>query len=49
MEARQRKVGGVQLFERSCAKTGKKLLTTFAPDEPWILWDSEEYEREFAS
>ncbi len=47
MEARARKLGGVHLYVRQCAKTGKNIMTTYPPDTPWIIWDKEEYDRVF--
>jgi hypothetical protein len=47
MDERARRLGGVRLFERTCMRTGKPLLTTYPPDSPFIIWDREEYEREF--
>jgi hypothetical protein len=44
---RVQKLGGVRLYQRTCAKTGNALLTTFAPDSPWIVWDRDEYEKTF--
>jgi hypothetical protein len=34
-------------YERQCAKTGKNILTPYPPDSPYIIWDREEYEKEF--
>jgi hypothetical protein len=48
MEQRVKLLGGVELFERACARTGKILLTTFPPSVPWTIWDREEYDREFS-
>lgn len=47
MAERSHLLGGITLFERTCANTGKPMLTTIAPDEPWIVWDREEWERTF--
>ncbi len=47
MNERAQKLGGLRLFERSCAKTGKAILTPYPPDSPYIIWDREEYEKEF--
>lgn len=44
MNKRARKLGSLQLFERSCAKTGKAILTPYPPDSPYIIWDRDEYE-----
>lgn len=49
MEQRTRKLGGMQLYVRTCAKTGKPILTTYPPDSPYIVWDRDEYEREFGA
>jgi len=48
MEKRQETVGGVRLYKNKCAQTGKELLSTYSPDTPWIIWDRDEYEKEFA-
>lgn len=47
MNERSKKMGGLHLFERACAKSGKKVLTTYAPDSPYIIWDFDEYNKEF--
>lgn len=47
MEERAKKLGGITLYERTCAKTGKPILTTYPPDSPFIIWDREVYEQEF--
>jgi hypothetical protein len=47
MHARAKKLGGIRLYERSCAKTGKKMFTTYPPDAPCIIWERNEYERFF--
>ncbi len=47
MELRAKELGGVQLYPRKCALSGKEVLSTFPPDSPWIIWDREEYERAF--
>lgn len=47
MEERAKKLGGIRLFERTCAKTGKKILTTYPPDSPYVIWDRDEYETVF--
>ncbi len=44
---RVRRLGGIRLHARKCAKTGKDILTTFAPDSPWVIWDRDEYEKTF--
>ena len=49
MEQRARRLGGIQLFQRPCQKTGKVLLTTWRPDSPQLIWDRDEYVREFES
>jgi len=49
MEERAKKLGGVKLYERTCAKTGKPILTTYPPESPYILWDRDVYEKEFGS
>lgn len=47
MDERAKKLGGIALYERSCAKTGKKVLTTYPSDSPYIVWDKDAYEEEF--
>jgi hypothetical protein len=47
MEERAKKLGGIRLYERTCAKTGKPLLTTYPPDSPYVIWDRDVYEQEF--
>ena len=47
MDERAKKLGGIQLFERSCAKIGKPILTTYPPDSPYIIWDRDEYNMDF--
>ena len=47
MDARAALLGGITLYERTCAKSGKPLLTTYPPDSPWIIWDRDVYEQEF--
>jgi len=49
MDERAKKLGGVKLYERTCAKTGKPILTTYPPESPYILWDRDVYEKEFGS
>jgi hypothetical protein len=48
MQQRAELMGGAQLFEHTSAKTGNKLLSPLPPDQSWLLWEREEYEREFA-
>ncbi len=47
MNERIQQLGGTQLYERTCAKTGKPILTTYSPDSPYIIWDRDEYENSF--
>ncbi len=47
MNARVQRIGLPKLYERTCAKTGKNIVTTYPPDSPYIIWDREEYEKEF--
>ena len=49
MELRAKKLGGIRLYERTCMKTGKPILTTYAPDSPYIIWDRDIYEEESVS
>ena len=48
MEDRTRQLGGIRLYDRTCAKTGKPIRTTYPPDSAWIVWDKEVYDSEFA-
>ena len=48
MQQRAAEIGGLELFERACAKSGGKILTTYAPDSPWIVWDKAVYDQEFS-
>lgn len=45
MNERSPLVGALKLFERSCPRTGKPLLSPWGPDMPWIIWDRDEYSR----
>lgn len=47
MEDRAKQLGGARLFDRTCAKTGKVIRTTYAPDSPYVIWDRDEWEKEF--
>jgi len=47
MNERAQKLGGIELFERTCAKSGKRILTTYPPESPYIIWDRDEYYSEF--
>lgn len=47
MDERAKKLGGIRLYERACAKTGKPILTSYPPDSPYIIWDRDEYENVF--
>ncbi len=49
MEARAAHMGGITLFDRPCAKTGKQIRTTIPATSPFIVWDREEWEKEFGS
>lgn len=49
MEERARYLGRIRLHERNCARTGKPLRSPWPPGSPWIIWDKEEYEKEFFS
>jgi hypothetical protein len=49
MQRRASLLGGVTLYDRTCAKTGKPIKTTYPPDSPWIIWDRDAYEQEFGS
>jgi hypothetical protein len=42
MEERARTLGGVRLYERACAKTGKPIRTIYSSDSPYVIWDREE-------
>lgn len=45
MDQRAKKLGGTQLYQRTCAKSGKPIQTTYTPDCPYIIWDRDEYEQ----
>jgi len=47
MEERSRSMGEPRLYDRTCAKTGKPIKTTFPPGSPWIVWARDEWEKEF--
>ncbi|TSC80470.1 MAG: Uncharacterized protein G01um101425_124 [Candidatus Peregrinibacteria bacterium Gr01-1014_25] len=47
MEERAKKLGGIHLYDRACAKTGRPIRTTYPPESPFILWDRDVYEQEF--
>lgn len=47
MEIRAKKLGGLRLYEKTCAKTGKRISTTYPPESPYTIWDRDEYEKEF--
>src|SRR3989338_4238415 len=47
MNKRAQKLGSPQLYERTCATTGKAILTPYPPDSPYIIWDRKEYEDTF--
>src|SRR3989338_3225076 len=49
MEKRAEKLGGIVLFDRTCAKNGKPMQTTIPPDSPWIVWEKDTYETHFSS
>jgi len=49
MEERAQSLGGVTLYDRMCAKTGKPIRTVIPPGAPWTVWDKDEYEREFSA
>ncbi len=48
MDERSRILGGIAMYRRTCAKTGRSILTAYEPDTPWIVWDKAVYDREFA-
>ncbi len=49
MDQRSELTGGVKLYDRTCAKSGKPIQTIYPPDSPWIIWDREEWEKEFSA
>ncbi len=49
MEERSRSMGELALYNRTCAKTGKPIQTSFPPDSPWIVWARDEWEKEYWS
>ncbi len=46
MNLRAGRAGGISLFERTCSKSGKKLLSCHPPDAPYPVWDRELFELE---
>ena len=48
IEARARFLGGITLYTRICAKSGKELFSPYAPDAPFPVWDKDVYEQEFS-
>lgn len=44
MEKRAAILGGIVLYQRQCAKSGKQITTTISPDSPLIVWDREVFE-----
>lgn len=49
MEERSRSMGMLKLYDRACARTGKPIRTTYPPDSPWIVWEKDEWYKEFHS
>ncbi|MFN8389719.1 MAG: hypothetical protein U0136_05465 [Bdellovibrionota bacterium] len=49
LNERARMLGGLELYSRPCARSGKDLATSFPPDSPWIIWDRDLYENEISS
>jgi len=49
MEERQKRVAGVFLYERRCQKTEKPLFSSYPLTSDWIIWEKEEFDREFNS
>ncbi len=47
MEERTKKLGGIRLYDRTCAKTGKPIKTAYPPDSRYIVWDKDTYDQEF--
>ena len=47
MDERMQRLGGVKLYRRACAKTGKTLMSTAAVSDERVIWEKEEYDREF--
>lgn len=47
MRQRSKRMGGLTLRERQCAKTGRMLQTVYSEEDIPALWDREEWEREF--
>ncbi len=37
-----------KMYTNTCAKTGKDILTSFAPDSGYIVYDKNEFDKEFA-
>ena len=49
MNERARRMGGLQLFDQTCAASGSSLRSTIPENSGWIIWDKEEHEREYSS
>ena len=49
MQERAVELGGVELYERQCAETGKAIITPISPETPWIVWEKTAYENTFFS
>ncbi len=49
MDQRMQQLGSMKMYDRFCAKTGKPIKTTISPETPWIVWDKDEYEKEFSA
>ncbi|MFH0769955.1 MAG: hypothetical protein V1926_01105 [Candidatus Peregrinibacteria bacterium] len=47
MNKRAEQLGRPELYQRTCMKTGKTLLSPYPPEAPYTIWDREEYEKEF--
>ena len=47
MEARIRRLGGLKLFSRTCARNGDRVCTTISPEEPWSLWSKGVFDKEY--
>lgn len=47
LDERLMRMNSLQLFERTCQKTGKPIQTSYAPNSPWTVWEKEVWEGEF--
>ena len=46
MTSRALRLGGLELCDRVCARTGRALKTNYSEESGWIIWDRDAYESE---